>query len=89
MSTTLQNFQALNDGKYFVNDKDNDDIIPVHFRQNCFYIVSALLFKDDKVLLVSETKHDGRWYLPAGKVKKQETLHVNDFLKILSFLFPL
>ena len=76
MSTTLKDLQTLNDGKYFVNNNDYVDITPVHFRQNCFYIVSALLFKEDKVLLVSETKYDGKWYLPAGKVKKQETLHV-------------
>jgi len=77
MSQTLTSIQALENGNHFDNvtfSKGEDEGPKVTFRNNSFYIVSALLFQEDKVLLVSEAKHDGKWYLPAGKVKYQESL---------------
>ena len=49
-------------------------------RKNCFYIVSATLIEGNNVLLVSEAKLEcrGKWYLPAGKVKKYENLIVSE-----------
>ena len=51
---------------------------PMIYKQNCLYIVSAVLIEDDKVLLVREAKREcyGLLYLPAGKVKKNEKLEV-------------
>ena len=51
---------------------------PVVYRQNCLYIVSAILIVGDEVLLVREAKPScyGQLYLPAGKVDQHETLEV-------------
>ena len=49
-------------------------------RKNCFYKVSATLIEGNNVLLLSEAKLKfcGKWYLPAGKVKKYENLIVSE-----------
>ena len=83
MSVTLQKIFELNNGKHCSRSQDDQLIEPVQFRQN--RIVSAIIFKDDQVVLVSETKHDGKWYLPAGKVKASETLHVGIFMIYIVF----
>ena len=48
--------------------------------KNCFYKVSATLIEGNNVLLISEAKlkFRGKWYLPAGKVKKYENLIVSE-----------
>ncbi|XP_063683685.1 putative nudix hydrolase 1 [Bolinopsis microptera] len=45
-------------------------------RRNCCYIVSAVILKDNKVLMIQEAKLGcrGKWYLPAGRVDPGETL---------------
>ena len=86
MSITLQNILNLDGGTHFSNDEfaDGEDPIKSKFRENCFYIVSAVLLQEDKVLLISETKYDGKWYLPAGKVKNQESLKVRLIILLCS-----
>lgn len=51
--------------------------IPAHLGSNVVYIVAAVLLdQDEKVLLIQEAKTScyGKWYLPAGRVEKKETL---------------
>ena len=49
---------------------------------NTCYVVCGLVVKDDKVLMVQEAKPScrGLWYMPAGRVEKNESLevHVHD-----------
>ncbi|KAL5268709.1 hypothetical protein ACHWQZ_G002527 [Mnemiopsis leidyi] len=45
-------------------------------RRNCCYIVSGVIIAQNKVVLIQEAKQGcrGKWYLPAGRVERGETL---------------
>lgn len=45
---------------------------------NVCYVTAGLVVREDKVILVQEAKRScrGRWYLPAGRVDKGETIEV-------------
>ncbi len=38
-----------------------------------WYFVLVVVRKDDRYLMIQETKHDQLWYLPAGRVEPGET----------------
>jgi len=86
MSYTLQKLQELEGGRYFTSENVflSEKAEPIQslpraeLKENCAFIVSALVFKENQVLLISEAKRScyGEWYLPAGKCEPKETLHV-------------
>lgn len=49
-------------------------------KYNVCYIVAAVLFDGDKVLLIQEAKPScrGDWYLPAGRMEPNETIIVSE-----------
>ena len=62
---------------------------PLVLRDSVFAVVSAILIQDDKLLMIKEAKDTcyGKWHLPAGKLRRNETLKVRGrFLISLSFL---
>ena len=77
MTEFTKHILQIQDDKSDLSKKFKDHKPPLH-RYNCFYIVSAVLIEDGKVLLVTEAKSKcyGLLCLPAGKVKKDETLEV-------------
>ena len=46
---------------------------------NTCYVVCGLVVKDEKILMVQEAKPScrGLWYMPAGRVEKNESLEVH------------
>ena len=52
---------------------------PLVYKRDFVYIVSAVLIEEDRILLISETKSEcyGQWYLPAGRVNKNENFEVS------------
>ncbi|XP_057297513.1 8-oxo-dGDP phosphatase NUDT18-like [Hydractinia symbiolongicarpus] len=75
MSDFVQGILKLQTGSVNFESKLQDHPPCVH-GENLIYIVSAILIKEEKILLVSENRPEcyGAWYLPAGKVEKNETL---------------
>lgn len=49
---------------------------PLVLKKDLCYIVTAVIIKDGKVLMMKEAKEScrGKWYLPAGKLEKNESL---------------
>ena len=52
---------------------------PVSTSKNVGYIVAAVIIEDGNVLMIRESKRScyGQWYLPAGKMKGNESIEVN------------
>ena len=68
---------------YFGDEKDATQVSAVAHRSSSAvlghtvcYIVSAVVFKEGRVLMMREAKRScrGTWYLPAGRVEKNESL---------------
>ncbi len=59
----------------------NNTISPPELRtkENVTYIVAGVVIQDGKVLLIQEAKFScrGAWYLPAGRMEKNETIVVS------------
>jgi len=61
-----------------IGDKSLDSIVP-RVRQTVTYIAcSVLLNEHNEVLMVQEAKPScrGKWYLPAGRMERNETIEV-------------
>ena len=53
-------------------------VLELKIGRNITYIVAAVVIQDGKVLLTQEAFHPcrGKWYLPAGKMERNETIVV-------------
>ena len=58
---------------------------------NVCYIVAGVAIEDGKVLMMQEAKAScrGRWYLPAGRMEKDESIVVSKLCVFLSSIIRL
>ena len=55
-------------------------LVGLRLGYNICYIVCGVVVEDDKVLMIQEAKQScrGKWYLPAGRMEKDETIVVSE-----------
>ena len=72
----------------FITLDSSEKFIPMT-RTNMCYICGAVIFDESgKVLMIQEAKkgHRGEWYLPIGRLERNETILVGLFLGIWRFV---
>ncbi len=53
--------------------------VELRLKENVTYIVAGVVIQDGKVLLIQEAKAScrGTWYLPAGRMERDESIVVS------------